>query len=190
AEMKAPGAAKLTLEVEPAASSEPGPRSVIVMTARFRPRGLAGIAYWYSVKPLHHLVFRGMLAGLARQAERESRENAAVAGGHRRRALPPTGPIEKVNLAAAMASFAEAWSPRIIADVNECQVKLARLQGPFVWHHHDDEDELFLVIKGSLRMLIRDRGEGSAGGDRDDGGSDGEREVRLEEGECIRIPRG
>jgi len=89
--------------------------------------------------------------------------------------------IEKINLARAMASFTEAWSPRIIADINDCQVKLARLHGPFVWHHHEAEDELFLVIKGSLRMLIRDGGER---------GERGEREIRLEEGECIRIPRG
>jgi mannose-6-phosphate isomerase-like protein (cupin superfamily) len=84
--------------------------------------------------------------------------------------------IDKIKLTRAMASFAEAWSPRIIADVNDCQVKLARLRGPFVWHHHQAEDELFLVIKGSLRMLIR---EGGA-----------EREIRLEEGECVCIPRG
>src|SRR5690606_11184907 len=101
------------------------------------------IAYWYGVKPLHHLVFRGMLAGLARQAERAPHENRGAAAGDGRGTPPLTGPIEKVNLAAAMASFAEAWSPKIIADVNECQVKLARLQGPFVWHHHEEEDELF-----------------------------------------------
>lgn len=96
----------------------------------------------------------------------------------------PDGCIEKVNLASAMASFAEAWSPKIIGDVNACQVKLARLRGPFVWHHHEGEDELFLVIKGSLRMSIREGGEGEGGGRRR------EREIRLEEGECICIPRG
>lgn len=96
----------------------------------------------------------------------------------------PDGCIEKVNLASAMASFAEAWSPKIIADVNTCQVKLARLHGPFVWHHHEGEDELFLVIKGSLRMLIREGGEGQ------DGEAPREREIRLDEGECVCIPRG
>jgi mannose-6-phosphate isomerase-like protein (cupin superfamily) len=100
--------------------------------------------------------------------------------------LPPeaAGRIEKVTLARAMASFPEAWSPRIIADVNDCQVKLARLRGPFVWHHHEHEDELFLVIKGSLRMFIRN------GGQRGERDGRAEREIRLDEGECIRIPRG
>src|SRR5690606_35664793 len=88
AEMRLPGAAILTLEVEPAASGRPGsaPQSVIIMTARFRPRGLAGIGYWYSVKPLHGIVFRGMLTGLVRQAERSGVTPATpVDGGGRPR---------------------------------------------------------------------------------------------------------
>ncbi|MFG0252657.1 MAG: ACT domain-containing protein, partial [Phycisphaerales bacterium JB038] len=93
---------------------------------------------------------------------------------------PARRPIDKINLAAAMASFPEAWSPRIIADVNTCQVKLARLAGAFQWHHHPAEDELFLVIKGTLRMKIREA----------IGGRTSERELRLEEGECVLIPRG
>lgn len=115
-----------------------------------------------------------------REAARGALLSAGFAVGEE---LPPerTGRIEKVNLASAMASFPEAWSPKLIADVNTCQVKLARLQGPFVWHHHDDEDELFLVIKGSLRMLIREGSEDGEGG---------QREIRLDEGECICIPRG
>ena len=95
-----------------------------------------------------------------------------------------------MNLASAMASFPEAWSPKIIADVNACQVKVARLTGPFIWHRHEGEDELFLVIKGSLRMLIRQSGEGSDGGKQGEGGGRAEREIRLNEGECICIPRG
>lgn len=65
--------------------------------------------------------------------------------------------IEKVNLAEAFGSFDERWSPRIAGDVNEFQVKLAKLQGEFVWHHHEHEDELFLVVKGTLRMQLRER---------------------------------
>jgi hypothetical protein len=67
AEMRLPGVATLTFDVDPAPAPSPGAR--LVMTARFRPRGLAGIAYWYSVLPLHGIVFRGMLKGLVRTAE-------------------------------------------------------------------------------------------------------------------------
>ncbi|HEX6013425.1 MAG TPA: cupin domain-containing protein [Geminicoccaceae bacterium] len=62
-----------------------------------------------------------------------------------------------VDLAAAFDGFAEHWSPRIAGDVNDCQVRLAKLLGEFVWHRHDAEDELFLVVKGRLRMRFRDR---------------------------------
>jgi mannose-6-phosphate isomerase-like protein (cupin superfamily) len=65
--------------------------------------------------------------------------------------------VEKVNLAQAFARFDERWSPRIAGDVNDFQVKLAKLQGEFVWHHHENEDELFLVVKGTLRMQLRER---------------------------------
>jgi hypothetical protein len=67
AEMWLPGVATLSFEVEPAGAADGGAR--LVMTARFRPRGLLGIAYWYSVLPLHGIVFRGMLRGLMREAE-------------------------------------------------------------------------------------------------------------------------
>jgi hypothetical protein len=65
AEMKLPGVATLNFEIEPAA----GGGTTLVMTARFRPRGLLGILYWYSVLPLHHIVFGGMLRGIKRAAE-------------------------------------------------------------------------------------------------------------------------
>jgi hypothetical protein len=65
--MRLPGVATLTLEVEP--SSLPNCGSRLILTARFRPRGLAGIGYWYSVLPLHGIVFRGMLKGLRRASE-------------------------------------------------------------------------------------------------------------------------
>ena len=80
--------------------------------------------------------------------------------------------MDKVNLAEKFALFSDYWSPRIIGDLNGQQVKLVKLQGPFVWHHHDTEDELFLVVKGRFRMEFRNRA------------------VWLEEGELIIIPRG
>jgi mannose-6-phosphate isomerase-like protein (cupin superfamily) len=79
---------------------------------------------------------------------------------------------DKVNLAAAFASFDETWAPRVAADVNEFQVKLTKLEGEFVWHSHDAEDELFLVTRGRLVMRFRDR------------------DVTLDEGELIVVPAG
>jgi mannose-6-phosphate isomerase-like protein (cupin superfamily) len=80
--------------------------------------------------------------------------------------------VDVVNLAAAFAQFTEAWSPKIVGDVNDMQVKVVKLRGEFVWHHHDAEDELFLVVAGRLRMQLRE-------GDRD-----------LGPGELIIVPRG
>ena len=65
--------------------------------------------------------------------------------------------IRVVDLATAFASFSEHWSPRIAGDVNDSQVRLAKLMGEFVWHRHEGEDELFLVVKGHLRMRFHDR---------------------------------
>ena len=80
--------------------------------------------------------------------------------------------MKKVNLAESFARFQETWSPKIIADVNGHQVKLAKLKGEFVWHKHDDEDELFLVVRGKLEIRLRD-------------GS-----VSLGEGELVVVPKG
>jgi mannose-6-phosphate isomerase-like protein (cupin superfamily) len=80
--------------------------------------------------------------------------------------------VNKVNLARAFESFDETWSPRIAAELNGQQVKLAKLEGEFVWHRHDREDELFLVIEGRLCIELRDR------------------EVWLEAGELFVVPRG
>ena len=80
--------------------------------------------------------------------------------------------MDKVNLAEKFASFSDFWSPKVAAELNGQQVKLAKLHGEFVWHHHDDEDELFLVVKGSLRIEFRDR------------------VVELAEGEFLVVPRG
>jgi mannose-6-phosphate isomerase-like protein (cupin superfamily) len=80
--------------------------------------------------------------------------------------------IQKVNLDAAFAGIAEAWTPKIAGDVNDSQVKLAKLEGTFVWHSHEHEDELFLVHRGHLRIELRDG------------------EVELGPGEMVVIPRG
>ena len=80
--------------------------------------------------------------------------------------------LEKVNLAQKLSLFDEQWSPKIVAELNGAHVKVVKLEGEFVWHHHDDEDELFLVVSGRLRMELRD-------GD-----------VILEPGELIVVPKG
>jgi mannose-6-phosphate isomerase-like protein (cupin superfamily) len=80
--------------------------------------------------------------------------------------------IEKVDLAGKLALFDERWSPKIVAELNDAYVKVVKLDGEFVWHHHDAEDELFLVVAGRLRMELRD-------GD-----------VILEPGEPLVVPRG
>lgn len=80
--------------------------------------------------------------------------------------------MEKVNLGEKLALFTEHWSPRIAGELNGQQVKLVKFQGPFTWHHHENEDELFLVVKGRFRMELRDRS------------------IDLEEGEFLIVPRG
>jgi len=65
--------------------------------------------------------------------------------------------IRKVNLADMFGRFQDKWSPKIVGEVNDSLVKLTKLQGEFVWHHHDREDELFLVVKGRLRLKLRDK---------------------------------
>jgi mannose-6-phosphate isomerase-like protein (cupin superfamily) len=65
--------------------------------------------------------------------------------------------METVNLSEKFSRFSDYWSPKIIGDLNDCHVKAVKIKGEFVWHHHDDEDELFLVIKGKLQMKFRDR---------------------------------
>jgi mannose-6-phosphate isomerase-like protein (cupin superfamily) len=80
--------------------------------------------------------------------------------------------IQKVSLTEKLGSFDDYWSPKIVGKLNDSFVKLVKLKGEFVWHHHEGEDELFLVVKGSLLMKLRDR------------------EIRVEEGEFVIIPRG
>jgi mannose-6-phosphate isomerase-like protein (cupin superfamily) len=80
--------------------------------------------------------------------------------------------MDKVNLREKFACFSNHWSPKIAGELNGQQVKLVKFQGEFVWHRHDNEDEMFLVVRGRFRMEFRDR------------------HVWLEEGEFLIVPRG
>jgi mannose-6-phosphate isomerase-like protein (cupin superfamily) len=80
--------------------------------------------------------------------------------------------ITKINLAEKLSQFDETWSPRIVGEVNDFTVKIAKLEGEFVWHHHEEEDELFMVLAGKLVIRLRD-GDAS-----------------LEPGEMVIIPHG
>jgi mannose-6-phosphate isomerase-like protein (cupin superfamily) len=79
---------------------------------------------------------------------------------------------QKVNLAEKFSRFSDCWNPRIVGEINDCQVKVVKLKGEFIWHHHENEDEPFLVTKGRLIMKLRD-------GD-----------VTIHEGEFLIVPRG
>jgi len=79
--------------------------------------------------------------------------------------------VHKVNLSDKLARFQDLWSPKTVGAVNDCHVKLVKLRGEFVWHSHEAEDELFLVLQGTLRMQFRDR------------------EIAIEAGEFIIVPR-
>jgi mannose-6-phosphate isomerase-like protein (cupin superfamily) len=63
--------------------------------------------------------------------------------------------VDKVNLAQKFSLFSDHYSPKIAGEINDTYVKLVKLQGDFMWHHHDIEDELFFVVKGKLRMKVR-----------------------------------
>ena len=65
--------------------------------------------------------------------------------------------MNKVNIAKKLASFSDYWNPRIVGELNGQQVKLVKFKGAFVWHKHDNEDELFLVVKGKFKMEFRDK---------------------------------
>jgi mannose-6-phosphate isomerase-like protein (cupin superfamily) len=80
--------------------------------------------------------------------------------------------VEKVNIEDKFALFDERWKPKIVGELNGQHVKLVKLLGEFLWHHHDEEDEFFLVVKGRFRMEFR------------------EESVWIEEGEFIVVPRG
>ena len=63
---------------------------------------------------------------------------------------------DKIDLSAKLALFTDHWSPKIVAELNGQHVKVVKLQGEFTWHHHEQEDELFLVLRGKLRMQFLD----------------------------------
>jgi mannose-6-phosphate isomerase-like protein (cupin superfamily) len=83
---------------------------------------------------------------------------------------------ESVSLAAALSTFTELWSPRIVGQVNDYDVRVGKVQGEYVWHSHPDTDEFFLVIDGLLVIGIRD--------------AEGERSVELKPGELYVVPAG
>ena len=80
--------------------------------------------------------------------------------------------METINLKEKFSRFSDYTNPRVIGEINDMQVKAVKLKGEFIWHHHEVEDELFLVIKGTLRMKFRDR------------------EAIVREGEFVIVPKG
>ena len=80
--------------------------------------------------------------------------------------------MEKVNLAQKYTLIQDHWKPKIAGELNGQYIKLVKVKGEFVWHHHENEDELFLVVKGRLLIKLRDQ------------------DIQLEEGELVIIPRG
>jgi mannose-6-phosphate isomerase-like protein (cupin superfamily) len=80
--------------------------------------------------------------------------------------------MEAVNLQEKLAKVNDYWNPKIVGELNDSYVKVAKLKGEFVWHHHDAEDELFFVVKGRLRLKFRDR------------------DVVVSPGEFIIVPKG
>ncbi|WP_231861900.1 cupin domain-containing protein [Legionella hackeliae] len=80
--------------------------------------------------------------------------------------------MQKINIAEKFALFHDYWSPKIVGELNDAHIKLAKFKGEFVWHKHDNEDELFLVVKGQLLIKLRDK------------------DIHLNEGEFVIIPKG
>lgn len=90
--------------------------------------------------------------------------------GHSKTTEPPE--MDKVNITGKFSNFSEHWRPKVVARLNGQEVKLVKFKGEFVWHHHEDADELFLVWRGTFRVEFRDR------------------RVDLNEGEFLVVPRG
>ena len=86
--------------------------------------------------------------------------------------MPRNRVIEKVTVAEKLKAIGDYWNPRIVGELNGQHVKLVKLKGEFVWHHHENEDEMFLVVKGKLRIEFHDK------------------HVSLEEGKFLVVPRG
>jgi mannose-6-phosphate isomerase-like protein (cupin superfamily) len=91
--------------------------------------------------------------------------------------------MNKINLREKLSLISDHWNPRIVGELNGQYLKLVKFKGPFTWHHHEAEDEMFLVVKGRFRMEYRESGEAPATPDES-------RHVWLEEGELIIVPRG
>ena len=80
--------------------------------------------------------------------------------------------MEKINLKEKLSKFTEQWSPKIIAELNDYQIKLVKMKGEFVWHNHENTDELFLVIEGNMKIEFEDK------------------TIELNEGEMYVVPKG
>lgn len=80
--------------------------------------------------------------------------------------------MDKINLDQKFSLFDDHWSPKIVGEFNDAHIKLAKLKGEFIWHHHENEDELFLITKGSLIIKLRDQ------------------DILLNEGEFFIVPKG
>ena len=80
--------------------------------------------------------------------------------------------MEKINLIEKFALFQDHWNPRIVGELNGQHIKLVKFKGPFTWHHHTEEDEMFYVVKGSFVMELRDK------------------DISLEEGDFLVVPKG
>jgi len=80
--------------------------------------------------------------------------------------------VETINLKEKFSTFSDHWNQRLVGEINDCAVKIVKIKGEFIWHHHDVEDELFLVVQGVLRMKFRDH------------------EAIVRTGELVIVPRG
>ena len=80
--------------------------------------------------------------------------------------------METINLKEKFSTFSDHWNQRLVGEINDCAVKIVKIKGEFIWHHHDVEDELFLVVQGTLRMKFRDH------------------EAVVRAGELVIVPRG
>jgi mannose-6-phosphate isomerase-like protein (cupin superfamily) len=84
--------------------------------------------------------------------------------------------MQKINLAEKLSLIHDHWNPRIVGELNGQHLKLVKFQGPFTWHHHENEDEMFFVVQGRFRMDYRENGQS--------------RETWIEQGEFVIVPRG
>jgi len=100
------------------------------------------------------------------------KEQNLFCSGKRRFQREGENEMDKVNVKEKLKKFEQLWNPKIIGEMNELYIKVAKLKGEFVWHHHDNEDEMFYVVKGKLVIKMRNK------------------DIKLEEGEFYIIPKG